>query len=69
MNNLIEPTEQEKKNGWDSVSLSRYHAERERAQAERIGVCAPQYHAWGTKPAGMRNRPMRAVSDYDPTRW
>ena len=68
-NVLLTPTKDEARNGWTAEKLTAYHADRERAQAERIGIGSPQYHAWGTKPAGMRNRPSRAMSDYDPTRW
>jgi len=33
---MIEPTEEEKKNGWDAESLTRYVEERERAQLRLV---------------------------------
>ena len=66
---LIQPTPDEAKNGWDAASLSAYHAERERAVTEKLGLCAAQHQPWGTKSVGQRNRPSRTVSGYSPHRW
>ena len=33
---VVEPTEAEKRNGWDTDSLSKYVSERESAQAENV---------------------------------
>lgn len=56
----IEPTEDEKKNGWDKQSLSAYVAERERANAGVI-MFDSEYRS--------RPRPKWANNIYSPLRW
>ena len=53
---LVEPTEDEARNGWEAEGLTAYLAERERAQAVAI---------LDRKPA----RPRWANSRYSPLRW
>lgn len=53
---LIEPTPDEKKNGWDAESLAAYVKEREAAQAETVL----------NRPSP---RPKWANNQYSPLRW
>ncbi len=56
MAELVEPTEDERRNGWTTETLTIYLAERERAQSE----------AFFNPP---KRRPRRANSRYSPFRW
>ena len=55
---LIEPTADEAKNGWDAKSLTA-HVEQSRAETDR----AYEAHL------SARQRPTTAVNAYDPLRW
>lgn len=57
---MPEPTEGERKNGWDEDSLNRYLAERKKAQDVVISF-DPQ--------AREPRKPHRANSRYNPHRW
>lgn len=58
---LIQPTEDEARNGWDAESLTAYvKEERERAQSDMISS-----RIFNRKPP----RPRWANSRYDPLRW
>lgn len=58
---LVEPTADEKRNGWDAEELTKYLAEQQAAASLRI------------HPHSLRNRVdrrgFRQVSKYNPFRW
>jgi hypothetical protein len=56
---LIEPTDEEKRNGWTAESLTKYLKDQERAQSERID---PHSEV-------RRVRPTTANGRYSPFRW
>jgi hypothetical protein len=53
------PTPEEKKNGWTEASLSKYVAEREKAQSTALDITSPQ----------RRKRPTEQNHRYSPLRW
>lgn len=53
---LVEPTAEEARNGWDAEGLTAYLAERDRAQADTVLHRAPP-------------KPRFANSKYNPMRW
>lgn len=56
MSDLIEPTDDELRNGWTAKTLTAYHAEREQARAAVISDRPPL-------------KPRMAKSKYRPLRW
>lgn len=58
MTDRIEPTETERRNGWDEQRLTEYVKQRERQQLEHADI--------EKRPRG---RPREANSKYSPTRW
>lgn len=63
---LIQPTEGEAKNGWTAATLTRFIRDREKWERERFYGAAFSY---GSRPAGLRNRPTRADNRYSPFSW
>ena len=55
---LIEPTDEERRNGWDAETLTAYVAERNRAR-----------DIWMDPHERPRHRPALANSKYSPFRW
>lgn len=66
MATLIEPTEGERKNGWDAASLTAFINESERHRAERFMYA---HFGYGNRPKWMRNNPTKCDSAYNPFRW
>ena len=58
---LIEPTEDEKRNGWTAETLTQYHAERRAGQALDIDPNSLQ--------RSLARRPQQQNSKYSPHRW
>lgn len=58
---MIEPTDEEKKNGWDSVSLTKYLSERAAVQALSVDVNSLHRRA--------ARRPVEQNHRYRPHRW
>lgn len=57
----VEPTEEEKKNGWTAESLTNYLAERKAAQS--LGIDVNSFYRKSLK------RPMTQNHKYNPLRW
>ena len=57
----VEPTEEEKRNGWTTETLTAYHAEQRAAQSLKIDPNS----AFNRR----QRRPTRANSRYRPQRW
>lgn len=58
---IIEPTDEEKNNGWDAESLAEYRAERAAAQTIEIDPHSTQRRL-SARPAEQNNK-------YSPFRW
>lgn len=58
---LIEPTDEEKRNGWDAETLTEYRAERSAAQTIAIDPNSVQ--------RGLMARPHVQNNKYSPFRW
>lgn len=60
MEREIEPTPEERQNGWSADALTRYVAERKARQAEAAGV---------SLYSSVKHYPEVADGRYDPFRW
>ncbi len=54
---MTEPTEDEKRNGWDAAALAKYLAGREKAQSQALDIDS------------RRKRPSEQNHKFNPHRW
>jgi len=64
---LIEPTDEEKRNGWTAEKLTPYVKERIKEQALEARIAEPEYQPWGNNL--YPSRPQSTDSDYNPHAW